>query len=403
MSIQSLAAPGVSDPVLAGDSANALARDHGAAGSSVWSEAVALADVPLAAWARLADAALAPNAFFSPEWARAVDAHATGKTGARALLAWDGPARGRLIGLVPVVSAWRALRIPLPALVGWQAYAPLTTPLLDREAAAAAARGLLAAARQAGARALLLPFMDSEGPAAAALRGAALVQGGQSRTLGIHERARLDAGAEPEAMLKSSLGAKKLKELRRQRHRLADAGEVVFSSAASPHDLPAALDAFLRLERNGWKGTRGTALACDKGDAAFIREAMTALAARGRAEIVTLSHGDETVAAGLVLRHGGRAFFFKTAYDESLSKLSPGVQLTLDLTQRLCADAAITDADSIAVAGHPMIDRIWPARLTVGGLMLPTGPGSAPGLAIFSAMLAAREGVRHAVHRLRPR
>jgi len=382
---------------------NADPSTHPSTHPSTWSEVATLADVPVAAWRRLAEASLAPNAFYLPEWARAVNAHATGKTGARALLVWDGPARERLIGLLPVVSAWRALRIPVPALVAWQAYAPLTTPLLDRTVATAAARGLLKAARDAGAKALLVPFVEMESRVAEALRSAALARGGEAWTIGAHERARLDAGVDPEAMFKSALGAKKLKELRRQRHRLADAGSVTFAASSSPDNLPAALATFLRLEGGGWKGERGTALASDPGDAAFVQEATAALAARGQAEIVTLSHGGEPVAAGLVLRHGRRAFFFKIAYDERLSKLSPGVQLTLDLTQRLCADPDIDDADSIAIAGHPMINRIWPARLPVGDLLMPTGHGAGIILPVFAASIAARECARRTVHRFRHR
>jgi hypothetical protein len=131
---------------------------------------VDLLAVPQAAWADLAARAIEPNAFYHPAWASAVARHAEGKSGARALLAWDGPARTRLIGLLPVTSAWRALRLPIPALVAWQAYAPLTTPLIDRDMPDVAARALLAAANNAGAMALLLPSLADEGPAARALR-----------------------------------------------------------------------------------------------------------------------------------------------------------------------------------------------------------------------------------------
>src|SRR6202171_3969760 len=107
--------------------------------------------VPEAAWADLVGRAIEPNPFFHPAWARAVARHAEGKSGARALVWWDAPPRTRLIGLLPVVSAWRALRIPIPVLVAWQAYAPLTTPLFDRDRADTAARRLIAAAAKAGA------------------------------------------------------------------------------------------------------------------------------------------------------------------------------------------------------------------------------------------------------------
>src|SRR6202030_3752109 len=139
----------------------------------------------------------------------------------------------------------------------------------------------------------------------------------------------------------------------------------------------------------GWKGTSGTALAKKAGDSAFIRSAVQNMAATGAAEMATLSCGDTVVAAGVVLRHLRRAYFFKIAYDESAAKTSPGVQLTLDITRRLCADAAIDDADSTTISGHPMIDHIWRSHLSVSDLLLPTRAGRLP-LALFAALVGAR-------------
>jgi len=176
--------------------------------------------------------------------------------------------------------------------------------------------------------------------------------------------------------------------------------------ASEPADVARALDIFLKLEDAGWKGARGTALAQAAGDAAFIRAAMSRLSATGMAEIITLSSGPEPVAAGLVLRQGRRAFYFKIAYDEKVAKLSPGVQLTLDLTQRLCADPSIDDVDSIAVARHPMIDHVWRDRLAVADLLVPTQPGALPSQVLASAISGrrvARAWARRFVHLIRTR
>ena len=89
-----------------------------------------------------------------------------------------------------------------------------------------------------------------------------------------HLRASLDATRDADELLLEALGGKKLKELRRQRHRLAEHGAVRFDVARSPQDVASALEAFLKLEASGWKGERGTALAQVEGDAAFIRRAM---------------------------------------------------------------------------------------------------------------------------------
>ena len=172
-------------------------------------------------------------------------------------------------------------------------------------------------------------------------------------------------------MLREALGAKKLKELRRQRNRLAEHGEVSFHVARTPNEVAAAAEIFLELEASGWKARRGTALLQDVGDAAFIRRATVGLAETGNCEIVTLRAGEMPVAAGVVLRHQDRAFFFKLGVDERFAKLSPGVQLTLDLTRHLCADPAIATADSTAAPDHPMINPIWRGRLAIGDVLIP--------------------------------
>jgi len=88
----------------------------------------------------------------------------------------------------------------------------------------------------------------------------------------------LDARRDADELLHEALGHKKLKELRRQRNRLAGHGGVDFSIARTPGDVAAAIETFLKLEASGWKGKRGTALVQDGGDATFIRRATSALA-----------------------------------------------------------------------------------------------------------------------------
>ena len=360
---------------------------------SVTGELVDLGAIPPQAWAALAERAVEPNAFFQQAWTLAVAEHARGLSGAHALLAWDGPSRKRLIGLLPVVSAWRALKMPIQMLVAWQAYAPLTVPLLDRECADVAARGLLQAAARAGANGVLFPSLASDCASARALHRAAKAFGIEPRAINAHARATLDATQDCEATLKQALGAKKLKERRRQRHRLEDRGEVTFAVASNSEDIAAALDGFLELEISGWKGKQGTALAKHAGDSEFIRQAISGLAAEGRAEIATLSAGGAPVAAGLLLRHNRRAYFFKIAYDEASARMSPGVQLSLEITRHFCADASIDDVDSTAVANHPMIDHIWRGRMQIADVLVPTTSASLS-FGIFGDLIAMRSAAR---------
>jgi CelD/BcsL family acetyltransferase involved in cellulose biosynthesis len=358
-----------------------------------------LTSVAAGAWRELVERAIEPNGYYLPDWELAVNASARGRTGASALAAWsDVPLPPRLIGLIPVISFWRAYKIPLPALVSADPYGTLCTPLLDREVANEAITHLLWQARKAGAHALVLRNIALDGAAMKAISEVLRQDGMQPRILDSHLRASLDATRDADDLLRDALGPKKLKELRRQRHRLAEHGAVRFDVARTLDDVAAAVENFLKLEASGWKAKRGTALVQDEGDASFIRRATSALAERGSCEIVTLCAGDTPVAAAVVLRHQDRAFYFKLGVDERFAKFSPGVQLTLDLTRHLCADPAIAMADSTASADHPMINPIWRGRLAIGDVLIPLRAKD-PMVPLIHAALVLRRSVREPLRR----
>jgi CelD/BcsL family acetyltransferase involved in cellulose biosynthesis len=357
-------------------------------------------------WRALSERAIEPNGYYLPEWAHAVNASARGRTGASALAAWSNAVPTQLTGLMPVISMWRAWKIPLPVLVSADPYGTLCTPLLDRDNAENAALQIMREARQAGAHALILRAVTLDGAAMKAFREELRRDGLRPLLLQSHLRASLDARQDAGEMLREALGAKKLKELRRQRNRLAEHGAVSFHVARTPNEVAAAAEIFLELEASGWKAQRGTALLLYVGDAAFVRRATVKLAETGQCEIVTLRAGDTPVAAGIVLRHQDRAFFFKLGVDERFARLSPGVQLTLDLTRHLCADPAIAFADSTAAPDHPMINPIWRGRLAIGDVLIPLRRNDlvAP---LVRASLALRKMIRgparRAVHFIRKR
>jgi CelD/BcsL family acetyltransferase involved in cellulose biosynthesis len=366
---------------------------------------VPLAGIATDKWRALAGRAIEPNGFYLPDWALAIDATARGRTNVSALSAWSGAEPGApLIGLMPAISLWRATKIPLPALVSADPYGTLCTPLLDRDTANEAAALLMRQARDAGAHALILRDVTLDG-AVMKTFASVLEQGGmRPRLLQSHARASLDATRDADEMLRDALGAKKLKELRRQRHRLAEHGDVTFEVARRPDEVARALEIFLGLEASGWKAKRGTALSQDDGDAAFIRRAAVGLSENNQCEIAVLRAGSTPVAAAIILRHQDRAFYFKLGVDQRFAKLSPGVQLTLDVTRHLCADPAVATVDSMAAADHPMINPIWRGRLAIGDVLIPLRRND-PMVALIHAAMRLRKHIRaparRAVHLIR--
>ena len=363
----------------------------------------AIGEVSPADWTSLAARAVEPNAYYFNEWTLAANSEPRWLNRIDALTAFE---RGALTGLLPVVSAMRIWRLPLPMLVNADPFRSLGTPLLDDKLPERAAALMLQNARDAGAHALMLRLVPTEGAAATAFLQAARADGLKPRILNAHRRAVLDATHDADDLLADALGAKKLKQLRRQRHRLAEHGEVRFEIARTRNEIDAAFDTFLKVEASGWKGERGTALGCNPILAARLRDTLLTLAARGESEIVTLHAGSDVIASGIVLRHRGRAFFFKIGMDERFAKHSPGVQLTVELTRHLCTDPQIDSADSTAAPGHPMIDHVWPGRMAMGDIFIPLrrrDPLTPVMLGAIKAREAARAGALAVLKRLRGR
>jgi CelD/BcsL family acetyltransferase involved in cellulose biosynthesis len=330
----------------------------------------ALADI-VEPWRALAASAAEPNVFYEPDFALAA-ARVFGR-GVEAVLVWDGPQR--LAGLFPLAIVRRH---GAKLAMGWtHPFAPLGTPLVDRDAGAAAVEAFLdhVAGDDALPKLLLLPYLHETGPVATALAAALARHGGVHAAFGRHRRAALMPGDDRAAYLVRAIGAKRRKELRRQRHRLADGGALGFSLARTPAEVAPALREFMALEAAGWKGRAGTAMAQRAEIGRFVETAVTALAARRQASVARLCCGPRPLACAVVLRSGSGAWGWKIAYDEGFAAASPGVQLYLDLTEALLADPTIAFVDSCAVPDHPMIDHIWRERLSVADWLVALRPG----------------------------
>jgi CelD/BcsL family acetyltransferase involved in cellulose biosynthesis len=348
------------------------------------------------AWRGLVARALEPNVFLEPSFALAAAKHLSGGREVGALLIRDG---ARLMGLVPGrVESFAAGR-PIATFVGWiHPYAPLSTPLLDRETAKEVVDCVLQVLpKLPGApRLILYPFVNEDG-AVARLRAGDLARKGISVSrFDPHQRAMLQpaAGSHPLA----SISGGRLKELRRQRRRLGELGVLACRRVAHGPETGAAIEAYLALEARGWKGRTGGAARSHAAICEFLRTAVAALAAEGKAQIDLLDLDSKPVAVAITLFSGGYAWFWKIAYDEDYARFSPGVQLALDLTEELGRNPGISLVDSCAVAGHPMIDHLWGGRLAIADWMMPLGGAGRPALA---AAVAAEKIRRVAINGLR--
>jgi Acetyltransferase (GNAT) domain len=374
--------------------------------------------VPLAAlsgitdmWRTLATRALEPNVFYGPAFAlpaaNAFDPHVG------ALLVWSKASVRRLIGLWPVRVARRRYGVPLPVLAGWtHSYAPLGTPLVDRDQAELVIEALFDHVRADTTlpKLMLLPLLP-EGPVADLIAAEVARRGGRMMDFDVHARAMLAPNNDQRALLTPgdervdyldrAIAPKKAKELRRQRRRLDDAGPVRLVVAREPAEIAAALSAFFELEAQGWKGRAGTAAVQHKDAWSFMQDALAALATNHDVRIDRLMRDDQTIAAGITLREGASSWFWKIAYDETQARFSPGVQLSLELTASLLADETVMRTDSCATADHPMIDHLWRERLTLSDRLIAPDAGALGSFAIGRQLEAMRRSAISGAKRLR--
>ena len=155
--------------------------------------------------------------------------------------------------------------------------------------------------------------------------------------------------------------------------RLGEYGTVNFSVARDRDSVFRRMEEFLLLEARGWKGRKRTALTSDRLQAAFAREAINDLADRDMVRIMTLDINVKAIASLLIMIDAGTAYTWKIAYDEAFSTFSPGMLLMIEATKMLLDDPNVMTADSCAVQGHPMMDRVWAERRQLQTIVIGLG------------------------------
>ncbi len=317
-------------------------------------------------WRALAGRAAEPNPFFEAEFATFAARHLEG--GPELVVVADGD---EWLACVPVVRRRRWRRFPARWVISWRhPYSYLGTPLVDRDHCGPACAALVDALAAAPGGLVALELVDPDGPVGQGLAAALDERGRPQMRYGTYKRATLARRPEP-TYLDDTLSRSRRKELRRQGRRLSEA----VGGTAETRDVSsdaAAVEDFLALESSGWKGREATAMASLPAHAAFFREMCAAWRGRGRLDMLKLGTADRTAAMQCNLAAGDTLFCFKVAYDDELSRFSPGVQLELAAVDVFHAAGALALVDSCAEPDNELINGLWPDRRTLSTLIFPS-------------------------------
>ncbi|GJD94829.1 GNAT family N-acetyltransferase [Methylobacterium iners] len=353
------------------------------------------------AWRDLAERVLVDNLFYTPDYALAA-AGAFG-SGVRVALVGDRPPEAPglcLLALWPCRRPRARWGLPLPLTMGWMhPFGVFGVPLLDAAEAARALDALLSGLTALSGPRLMLTHVPTAGPFADLLAAWRAGQGGRQAAFWPHERAFLHLAGKDAAARAAYLGhvsGRKRRRLRQWAERMASGRTLAFETIRDRDGLRGAVDDYVALEGRGWKGRAGTAIGGRPAEATFLRAAVAAYAAAGRARIDRFRRDGETLASAITLTTRAQTWCLKISFDEAQARNSPGALLIHRLTESLLADPALTSADSCAPPGSPIVETLWTERLALAHLLV-EGPGGDP---LFP--LAVRlERLRAGVSRLR--
>ncbi|WP_336986007.1 GNAT family N-acetyltransferase [Altererythrobacter aquiaggeris] len=357
---QGAALPGVADAPACAD------------GARLVSYASAARPQFVAQWDALARRASEPNPFYEswyllPSMAELADG--------KEISIFAVYAAGRLAGILPVMRAPRYYGHPIPNMAGWvHPNSFLGAPLVLAGSEQQFYESLFDWADRNCGTSLFLHFasLPLDGPLYDALHAVTTKQGRTAGVVKHQERAKLCSRLSPAQYLEAALSGKKRKELRRQKKRLGELGNMAIVRSEGSDGIGEWTAAFLALESAGWKGTAGSALSHDAGTRTLFKQALAGAAERGILDRLSITLGGKPIAmlATFICREG--SFAYKTAFDETYSRFSPGVLLqceNLDLLDR----KGLAWCDSCAAADHPMIDHIWRERRGVGCINVAIG------------------------------
>jgi CelD/BcsL family acetyltransferase involved in cellulose biosynthesis len=247
--------------------------------------------------------------------------HAFGEGAAVATpVAWEGD---RMVACLPAVRAGLDVR----SMANWET--PLFAPVATEPVHAAT---VVESAVERSRRALVLDAIALAGEAERAVEDGA--RDGGYRTLARHwQTSPLIETTGSLAEYMESTRPQWMKRLARYRRKMDRDLGLELSVAELPADAGSAFEECLRLEAAGWKGGSGTAILSSPATTGFYRAVFEMLRRSGELRLSLLRLDGRLAAFDIGFLFGDRLYSLKTGFDETQSKVVPGLVLRLSIVE----------------------------------------------------------------------
>ncbi len=317
-------------------------------------------------WEALCRRCAEDSVYYAPHYMLPLLDTVAAETDVRVVTGWDG---GRLIALLPVVLK----RLPVPGLTAagqaWRTgYTFNCLPLLDAGQPVKAATAILDGLTGLSRGEWLLPELNAEGAVCTAFRRALDKRKAPFSVMARFERASLSIGQSFQEHMMQRVSSKRRRDLARNRRRLEEIGNLSLLTETAGPGLAEAVQVFLQLEASGWKGDRGTALACTPATRAFAEQAFGPSGGVGTSRVDLLLLDGQPIAAGVIVFSGTTGFTVKGAYDESFANYGAGLILEQEVIKSFLTERWAGRLDA-ATNGSHVIDYLWPDKVSVVNLV----------------------------------
>jgi|GEM_PF-1003271 len=321
-------------------------------------DADGLARLDPAEWDDLSANALVENPFYSHEVILAGLKTIDSATPLEALAIRGS--EGLLLGLFP----FRRRRLPFEtADAACNLYQHSCTPLIRREHALPVLGAWLDAVRNAAdlPRFWCFRHMHLDSRFVELLEVSLTGRSLRSVALSLYRRphlTRLESGID--SHIQQVLPKRRLKDIQRNMRRLRELGSLRFERARDAALVERRLEQFLKLEKAGWKGARGTAFLSNSKDAAFARAAFAPREDGTRSVTIdSLLLDDRPLALSINIQARDTAFTPKGAYDERYRSYSPGLVLEYLVIKAFYEDSETVDMDAATTEDGHVLQGLW--------------------------------------------
>lgn len=330
----------------------------------------------VAAWNDLVDSAIAKSVALEPNYLLPAIKHLAGPSVGVLAVELNSGGESLLVGLVPVEEK-PIYRLPFKSVEIWKHDQSFdATPLLHKDHAVVAWKAICETVLSSGYTLFSLDTVSAAAPFDSVLQEVELSEGQFRFQRDSFDRAAFAPCDSSELYIEQFVNKKTQNNARRLMRALEKLGDVTWETSTPESAYASLAKRFMNIEASGWKGKNGTALASQSSTRKFFLSMIEKSSRLGKVRFLTLLLDKKPIAMICNIQSDKFVYSYKTAFDESYAKYSPGIQVEIKNLEHFHRDG-IQSSDTCSAPDNQAMNRIYGQRAAFQNLVMSLKPGLA--------------------------